>query len=166
MLRTLRQGFDELSPSAQGSALRRFRQDRRAAVWAFISVALLFIGMPLASLTVDVVRGMYVRTHLQVAADAACQAAADALDVPVFRGTGVRQINHSLARYQASSVFYGTLPDASKVGFSPSLSIDFPSSTSARCLATASVARLMPLTPPMNAVVETTSEMRVISLNP
>ena len=36
-----------------------------------------FLG--LASLTVDVVRGMYVRTHLQVAADAACQAAADAL---------------------------------------------------------------------------------------
>jgi len=146
--------------------LRRFRQDRRADVWAFIAVALVFIGMPLASLTVDVVRGMYVRTHLQVASDAACQAAADALDVPVFRETGVRQINPSLARYQASSVFYGTLPDASKVGFSPSLSIGFLSSTIVRCRATASVAHLIPLTPPMKAVVETTSEMRVVTLNP
>jgi hypothetical protein len=146
--------------------LRRFKQDRRADVWAFIAVALVFIGMPLASLTVDVVRGMYVRTHLQVASDAACQAAADALDVPVFRETGVRQINASLARYQASSVFYGTLPDASKVGFTPSLSIGFLSSTIVRCRATASVAHLIPLTPPMNAVVETTSEMRVVTLNP
>ena len=146
--------------------LRRFRQDRRADVWAFIAVALVFIGMPLASLTVDVVRGMYVRTHLQVASDAACQAAADALDVPVFRDTGVRQINHSLARSQASSMFYGTLPDASKVGFTPSLSIGFLSSTIVRCRATASVVHLIPLTPPMNAVVETTSEMRVVTLNP
>ena len=146
--------------------LRRFKQDRRADVWAFIAVALVFIGMPLASLTVDVVRGMYVRTHLQVASDAACQAAADALDVPVFRETGVRQINASLARYQASSVFYSTLPDASKVGFSPSLSIGFRSSTVVHCQATASVAHLIPLTPPMNAVVETTSEMRVVTLNP
>ena len=146
--------------------LRRFQQDRRADVWAFIAVALVFIGMPLASLTVDVVRGMYVRTHLQVASDAACQAAADALDVPVFRETGVRQINASLARYQASSVFYGTLPDASKVGFTPSLSIGFLSSTIVRCRATASVVHLIPLTPPMNAVVETTSELRVVTLNP
>jgi hypothetical protein len=146
--------------------LQRFKQDRRADVWAFIAVALVFIGMPLASLTVDVVRGMYVRTHLQVASDAACQAAADALDVPVFRETGVRQINASLARYQASSVFYGTLPDASKVGFTPSLSIGFLSSTIVRCRATASVVHLIPLTPPMNAVVETTSEMRVVTLNP
>ena len=59
------------------STLRRFRRDRRADVWSFIAVALVFIALPLASLTVDVVRGLYVRTHLQVAADAACQAAAN-----------------------------------------------------------------------------------------
>ena len=146
--------------------LHRFRQDRRADVWAFISVAILFIGMPLASLTVDIVRSMYVRTHLQVATDAACQAAADALDVPIFRETGVRQINFSLARSQAASVFYATLPDATKVGFSPSLSVGFPSSTIAHCQATASVAHLIPLTPPMNAVVVTTSEMQVVTSNP
>ncbi len=67
-----------------GTSSATFRQDRRGEVWAFISVAILFIGMPLASLTVEVVRGMYVRTHLQVAA-------ADAINVPVFRETGVRQ---------------------------------------------------------------------------
>ena len=147
-------------------ALRRFQSDRRADVWAFIAVALVFIGAPLASLTVDVVRGMYVRTHLQVAADAACQAAANALDVPAFRQTGVRRINPSLARSQASSVFYGTLQDAARVGYSPSFALGFPSTTVVRCRATASVAHLIPLTPPMTAVVETTSEMRVVTLNP
>jgi hypothetical protein len=146
--------------------IKRFTKDRLGDVWAFIAVALVFLGMPLASLTVDVVRGMYVRTHLQVATDAACQAAADALDVPSFQETGIRQIKPSLARYQASTVFYGTLPDASKVGFTPSLSMGFPGPTTVHCLATASVAHLIPLTPPMTAVVETTSEMRVVSLNP
>ena len=145
---------------------RRFWQDRRADVWAFISVAMLFIGMPLASLTVDVVRGMYVRTHLQVATDAACEAAANALDVPTFRETGEQRIQPSLARSQGAGVFYGTLSDSGKVGFSPSLSMGFPSSTTVRCMATASVSRILPLTPPMTAVVETTSQLRVVSLNP
>ena len=58
--------------------IERFARDRRGDVWAFIAIAMVFIGLPLASLTVDVVRGMYVRTHLQTATDAACQAAADA----------------------------------------------------------------------------------------
>ena len=146
--------------------LRRFRCDRRGDVWAFVAVALVFIGMPLASLTVDVVRGMYVRTHLQVAADAACQAAADALDVPAFRDSGVRRIDHTLARRQAAGAFYGTLPDASKVGFEPALSIAFPGPTTVHCRASASIGHLIPLTPPMTAGVDTTSEMRIVTLDP
>jgi Putative Flp pilus-assembly TadE/G-like len=146
--------------------LRRFRQDRRADVWAFLAVALVFIVLPLASLTIDVVRGMYVRTHLQVAADAACQAAANTLDVPAFQGTGTRRIQTSLASSQASSMFSATLTDAQKVGFSPSLSVNFPSATTVHCRATASISRILPLTPPMNAVVEATSEMRVSTSNP
>ncbi len=139
-----------------------FAKDRRGDVWAFIAVAIVFIGLPLASLTVDVVRGMYVRTHLQVATDAACQAAADALDTAAFQSTGVRRINPSRGRSQAASVFNATLGDAARVGFTPSLAIGFPSATRANCQATASVDRLIPLTPPMMAVVTTTSEMRVV----
>ena len=145
--------------------IKRFARDRRGDVWAFIAIAMVFIGLPLASLTVDVVRGMYVRTHLQVATDAACQAAADALDTVTFQASGVRQINHSRGRSQAASVFSATLSDAGKVGYSPSLSVGFPSATRALCQATASVSRMIPLTPPMTAVVTTTSEMRVV-LNP
>jgi hypothetical protein len=144
-------------------SLRRFRRDRRADVWAFLAVALLFVALPLASLTVDVVRDMYVRTHLQVATDAACQAAANSVDAAVFQATGVQHINASLARYQAASVFYGTLADASTFGFTPALAVGFTSPTTAVCQATASVAHLIPLTPPMTAMVETTSQMRVVT---
>jgi hypothetical protein len=146
--------------------LRRFQADRRADVWAFLAVALLFVALPLASLTVDVVRGLFVRTHLQVAADAACQAAANTLDAAVFQNTGVQQIDPDLARVHAASVFYGTLADASVVGFTPALSVGFPGATSAACQATASIAHIIPLTPPMTAMVETTSQMRVITGNP
>jgi len=142
--------------------LRRFRNDRRGDVWAFIAVAMIFIAMPLASLVVDVTRGMYVRTHLQVATDAACEAAANAMNVSVFQATGVRQIDPGLGRSQAARVFYGTLTDAAKVGFSPSLAIGFPGPTTANCQAAATVAHLIPLTPPMTAVVETTSQMRAV----
>ena len=145
------------------STLRRFSRDRQADVWSFIAVALVFIALPLASLTVDVVRGLYVRTHLQVAADAACQAAANSLDAAVFQETGVQQIDHALARTRAASVFYGTLADASTVGFTPALAVGFPGATLAACQATASVAHLIPLTPSMTAVVVTTSQMRVIT---
>jgi|WetSurMetagenome_2_1015567.scaffolds.fasta_scaffold44105_3 hypothetical protein len=145
--------------------IKRLCADRRGDIWAFFAVALVFIGLPLASLTIDVVRGMYVRTHLQIATDAACQAAADALDTVTFQASGLRQINHSRGRSQAIQVFNATLGDAGKVGFTPSLSVGFPSATRAYCQASASIYRLIPLTPMMTAVVETTSEMRVV-LNP
>lgn len=140
---------------------RRFRRDRRGDVWSFLAVALLFIGMPLASLTVDVTRAMYVRTHLQAASDAACQAAADALDAAAFRSSGIRQIDPGRGRAQAALVFYASLADAGKVGYSPSLSVGFLGPTTSYCQATASVNSLIPLTPPMTAAVETTSDMRV-----
>ncbi len=145
--------------------IKRFVRDRRGDVWAFIAVAMVFLGLPLSSLTVDVVRGMYVRTHLQAATDAACQAAADALDSATFQSTGVRQIDVSRGRAQAASVFQAALEDTATIGFTPSLAVGFPGATRATCEATATITRLIPLTPPMTATAATTSEMRVL-VNP
>lgn len=142
--------------------LRAFLNDQRGDTFAWVAVVVLFLALPLSSLSIDVVRGMYVRTHLQTATDAACQAAADALDVPAFRSTGIKQIKPILARKQAAAVFSATLADAGNVQFSPSLSVGFLSPTVAYCTASASVEPLLPLTPDMKAVVETTSEMRVV----
>jgi len=137
--------------------------DRRGDVYAWTASLLVFVALPLASLSIDVVRLMYVRTHLQTASDAACQAAADALDVPHFVATGRKRIDRALADVQAQRVFSATLGDAAQVGFEPSLTLSYPSPTSAHCTASASVAHIVPLTPELRAVVETTSEMRTRS---
>ena len=138
----------------------RLLSSRRGDAYAWFAVLMLFVGLPLSSLAIDVTRLMYVRGHLHTATDAACQAAADALDVPHFISTGVARINPGLARAQARQVFYATLRDSGTVGFNPGLSVSFPGPRLAHCTASAPVHHLIPMTPVMQAVVETTSEMR------
>jgi hypothetical protein len=139
----------------------RLIRDKRADAYAWAAALIVLVGIPLMSLSIDVVRLMYVRGHLHTATDAACQAAADALDVPLFLQTGTRRIQPGLARSQAGAVFYATLADADLVQYSPSVSVGFPAERLARCQATASVARLIPLTPNLDVQVQTVSEMRV-----
>lgn len=136
-------------------------KNRRADAYAWTAALMLFIGVPLASLSIDIVRLMYVRGHLYTATDAACQAAADALDVPYYVATGNARVNPGLGRSQAATVFRGTLVDAATIGYVDSLAVDFPGPRQAHCTATASVDRIISITPAMKVVVETTSEMRV-----
>ena len=143
----------------------RFLQDRRGDIFAYFSVLMVFLMLPLSSVAVDIVRGMYVRGHLHTATDAACQAAADALDAPLFRETGQKRIHSSLARSQASQVFSATLVDADRVQYSPGISVSIVSPTTAQCTASASVARLIPGTLRMEVVTFTESQMRVSSLH-
>ena len=138
-------------------------KDRRGDMFSYFAILMVFLMLPLSSLAVDIVRGMYVRGHLHTATDAACQAAADALDAPYFVQTGNKQIKPSLARSQAGSVFSASLADADRVGFSPSLSVSVVGPLRVHCISTANVSRLLPGTPVMNVLVETVSEMRVIT---
>ncbi|HUI87273.1 MAG TPA: pilus assembly protein TadG-related protein [Anaerolineales bacterium] len=143
---------------------RRSRNERGDA-YAWFAALMLIIGIPLASLSIDIVRMMYVRTHLQTATDAACQAAADALDVPTYLSTGRKQIDPVLARSQADREFMATLQDATRIDYSiTGLGLDYPSPVDAHCAASARVAHIIPMTPPMNVLVQTTSEMRVQTL--
>ena len=142
----------------------RLLRDRRADAYAWFAVLMVLVGLPLSSLSIDVTRLMYVRGHLHTANDAACQAAADALDVPLYVSTGQARINPGLARSQAGAVFVSALQDAGQVGYGPSLSVGFPGPTFAHCIATALVAHIIPMTPPMDVTVEATSEMRVRTL--
>jgi hypothetical protein len=141
--------------------MRRFLGDRRGDMFAYFAVLMVFLMVPLSSLAIDIVRGMYVRGHLHTATDAACQAAADALDAPYFIQSGNKQIKPSLARAQAGQVFGASLVDADGVGFSPSLSVSVIGPLRVRCISSASVSRLIQGTPNMNILVETVSEMRV-----
>lgn len=145
--------------------MKRLLLDTRGDAYAWAAALLLFVGLPLSSLSIDVVRMMYVRGHLHTAADAACQAAVDALDVPHFLETGRARIQPGLARVQAREVFLATLTDRATVRYTQGLRIAFPAPRFARCTATAHVARLIPLTPPMRVRVQTTSEMRMRNQN-
>jgi hypothetical protein len=51
--------------------------------------------------------------------------------------------------------------DKDLVRYGPSVAIDYPGPRLAHCVSTAPVDSLIPFTPKMLAIVETTSEMRV-----
>jgi len=139
---------------------------RKGDAFAWIASLMLIVGIPLSSLSIDIVRMMYVRSHMQTATDAACQAAADALNVPLYIQTGTKEIDPNLARVQADREFESTLADATKVDYSiTGLALDYPGPVDAHCTASSVVQHIIPMTPPMDVVVQTTSEMRVKSYN-
>jgi len=125
--------------------------------WAMV---LAFVAVPLFSLAVDITRGMYVRTRLQEAVDAACEAGAQGLDVPHFRDTGNWHLDPGLAHSFAAVAFRQSVTDQGIVGYAPSYSMQV-STTFTDCQAVATVSRMIPYTPPMQAVVLSVSEMRV-----
>lgn len=139
-------------------------RSRRADAYAWFAALMMLVGVPLSSLSIDVTRMMYVRGHLQTASDAACQAAVDALDVPHFISTGEARLNAGQGRAWARQVFAATLVDSNQIGYAYGLAVGFPGPRFAHCTATATVDHIIPMTPPMHIVVETTSEMRVRSL--
>lgn len=141
--------------------VKRLLAGRRGDAYAWFAVLMLLVGIPLSSLTIDVVRMMYVRGHLHTATDAACQAAADALDVPHYIASGQARIQPARGRAQAAAVFQASLADMGTVGYDPLLSVAFPAPTLAHCTARAAVQHLAPLTPFMQVDVQTVSEMRV-----
>jgi hypothetical protein len=145
--------------------MRRLLLSRQGDAYAWFATLLVFVFIPLSSLSIDVTRMMYVRGHLQTANDAACQSAADALDVPLFIETNQNRIEPGLARSQAAREFSATLNDAGKIRYTiEGLAIDFPAPTFAHCVATARVEHIIPLTPNMRVVIETTSEMRALTI--
>jgi len=125
--------------------------------WAMV---LAFVAVPLFSLAVDITRGMYVRTRLQEAVDAACEAGAQGLDVPHFRDTGNWHLDPGLAHSFAAVAFRQSVTDQGIVGYAPSYSMQV-SATFTDCQGVATVSRLIPFTPPIQAVVLSVSEMRV-----
>jgi Flp pilus assembly protein TadG len=119
------------------------------------------ILLPLLSLSVDITRAFYVRLHLQSATDAACEAAALALDVPQFRETGRAEIHSGLAFSWAGREFSATLADQSTVHYTASLGqISFLDPRTVMCRGTASVEGFF-LHSSIRVEVFSVSEMRV-----
>ncbi|GAP06144.1 putative Flp pilus-assembly TadE/G-like [Anaerolinea thermolimosa] len=143
--------------------MRKKNSPQRGNIMAWFAAFLAFVAVPLAALTIDVVRAFYVYTHLQAATDAACEAAAQALDVSTFIRTGARQIDLGLGASYAGREFAGAVVDQGVVAYSPSLSgLRLLSPTVAECRATASLTLFVPAASPALTVrVASVAEMRV-----
>lgn len=141
--------------------MRRRREQGNIMAW--FAAFLAFVVVPLAALTIDIVRAYYVYTHLQAATDAACEAAAQALDVSTFIRTGTRQIDLGLGASNARREFGGAVVDQGVVKYSPSLtSVRLLSPTMVECRATASLTLLVPaVSVDLTVRTASTSEMRV-----
>ena len=135
----------------------------RGNIMAWFAAFLAFVVVPLAALTIDIVRAFYVYTHLQAATDAACEAAAQALDAPTFIRTGVQQIDLGLGSSYASREFAGAVVDQGVVQYSPALNgMRLLSPTKVECRASASLTLLVPsVSPALTVRVASTSELRV-----
>ena len=134
----------------------------RGNIMAWFTAFLAFVVVPLAALTIDIVRAFYVYTHLQAAADAACEAAAQALDVAAFIRTGARQIDLGLGASYAGREFAGAVVDQGIVRYSPTLNgLRLLSPRVAECRAMASLELFVPSAPQLTVRVRSVSEMRV-----
>lgn len=149
---------DALAPEERKRRRRKSEYGGAAIYWA----ACMTMIVPLIALAIDMPRALYVRSHLQAAADAACEAAAMAVDVPVFRETGVARIDYDVARVWAAREFTATVADAGIWGYGPSLNaLVLETPLIAACTASANVSPIVPVSPAMNIVVRSTSETRV-----
>ncbi len=141
--------------------LKRFLLGRRAYAMPFYAIVLSTVALPLLILSVDVTRYFYMRTHLQAAADAACEAAAQALDLPYFRSTGEGRINLSQASGMASREFGSSTIEQGITKYAPRLTgLSFVSPRAVRCRAAADMIPTFYLGT-ITASVETVSDMRV-----
>lgn len=123
------------------------RRSQRGQMMAFVAVFLAIVVVPLLVLAVDVVRAFDVRTRLQTAADAACQAAVQAADPAVYQGSGATVLMPGAAVAQAYREFNGTVRDAGLVGYSPRVAVSILGPTRARCDAVAVVKTYIPGAP-------------------
>lgn len=130
--------------------MHRRESGQAMAFWAVVMAA---VVLPLASLAIDVTRAMYVRTHLQTAADAGCEAAAQYIDSMAFLYGGAVVIAPPGSAYDQ---FNAVVAEAGIKGYSPhltSVSLDNAQNI-VRCQADASVRAFIGITPPMAIRVE------------
>ncbi len=130
---------------------------------AWWAAFLAFVLAPLMSLAVDVTRLMFVRTDLQTAVDAACEAAALSADTAHFNQTGMQRIDPGLAGQNASGVFRASVYEAGLILYSPSLqTVQIIDQTVVSCTAHASLQPLIPVSPALEINVAAGAKMRFI----
>lgn len=129
---------------------------------AMYAILLAVVGIPLMSLSIDITRLMYARTHLQAAVDAACEAGAQALDVPTFLQKGVQQIDYGVATQNAVREFTSTVSSPALIREGAHLTnIWLVSPTALGCTGFVRVDPIIPLLLEMTAGARSVSELKV-----
>jgi len=141
-------------------AAQRRKKAPRGQTMVFIAVFLAVVVIPILILAVDVVRAFDVRTRLQTAADAACQAAVQAMSAPTYQGGGAEALEPARAQSQAYREFNGTVRDAGLVGYSPRVAVSIIGPTRARCDAVAEVETFIPGAPQLRVHATAISDAR------
>lgn len=142
--------------------MRRFLQDRRGYVMAYMVMLLTLVAIPMLILSVEITRTMYVQIQLQAAVDAACDAAVQAVDVPFFIHNGVLQIEQGVAASYAAREFYATVARHSIENYSPALTgLSFPNATQVQCSGTASMGWFLPGIPSLTMSAASVAQARV-----
>ncbi|MCD4751956.1 MAG: hypothetical protein K8R40_02680 [Anaerolineaceae bacterium] len=115
--------------------------EERGQSMALFAIMLLFVFLPLLAIAMNFPKAIYVRVQLQAATDAACEAAAQAVDYAAFQNAGDAQIDLGTGSGWAYREFIQSVINADIVEYSPSLnSIYRVSPLVVECNASASVA--------------------------
>ncbi len=105
--------------------------------WAAVVFATIVV--PLMMLSVDIPRLVYIRDHLQTAADTACESAAQAgMDWRAYGANGVLRVQLTgAARSVGQAAFQGVVQDAGLQRYTPSVVFWQQDARTIQCVATA-----------------------------
>ena len=141
--------------------MRRFWKNRRGYVLAYTAILIGTIAIPMLILSVEIGRALYVEVQLQAAVDAACEAAAQAVDVPFFINNGVLQIEPGTAAANAQREFDATVIYHGISSYNPSLGISLLTATLVQCSSSATMTWLLPGIPALALHANTLSIEKV-----
>ena len=127
---------------------------------AYAAMLMLVVGLPMMTLSAEIVRMLFVDVHLQAAVDAACAAGSQAVDMAHFILTGEVLIDPSAAAGYAQYEFDSTLANAGINQYSPSLSSFSVVNTTVYCGGTATITWMVPGIAPITLSASSAAEAR------
>lgn len=131
---------------------------------AFMAVIVAALVLPLMSLAIDASHAMVVRSRLQTAADAACQAGVQAVAAQAYQAGGSQSLDFSRAASYALQAFSADTEESALRGYQPAITgFSVVNGNALRCEATAQVQTVVGITPPMVVRVEAISRARANS---
>jgi len=137
---------------------------------AWFAVVFAFIFVPLLALSADLPRMLWVRNHLQTAADAAAEGGANlGVDVPRFRESGEVRYIPAVVHGYVRSTFAEVVADAGLLGYQPTITrihIDEANDTVwVEAEATADVF-IPAITPAVTIRIQAVSQSRLVARSP